>query len=194
MYIPRAVPKVSTAQSTIPGDVRMPHKGDGIPLGKRRSPADKAANGLPVSDGNTMNARKERWASGNRGGRSDRGFTLLELMIVLAVMGILLAIAQPNLKQAITRAKESVLREDLFQMRDALDQYYADSGKYPAQLLDLVNTSDKSRSYLRDIPKDPFTGAADWVTISLDTEDGGVFDVHSSSTLVAANGTAYNTW
>ena len=115
-------------------------------------------------------------------------------MIVLAIMGILITIAEPNLKQSITRAKESVLREDLFQMRDALDQYYADSGKYPAQLTDLLNQSDKSRSYLRDIPKDPFTGAADWVTVSLDTEDGGVFDVHSASPLVATDGTAYNVW
>ncbi len=125
---------------------------------------------------------------------SDRGFTLIELMIVLAIMGILLTIAQPNLKQAITRARESVLREDLFQMRDALDQYYADSGKYPSQLADLVNATDKGRSYLREIPKDPFTGAPDWVTVSLDTEDGGVFDVHSASPLVATDGTAYNSW
>jgi len=133
----------------------------------------------------------------SRGGcrrAGDGGFTLLELMIVLAIMGILITIAEPNLKQAITRAKESVLREDLFQMRDALDQFYADSGKYPAQLTDLLNQSDKSRSYLREIPKDPFTGAADWVTVSLDTEDGGVFDVHSASPLVASDGTAYNSW
>lgn len=126
--------------------------------------------------------------------RSQLGFTLLELMIVLAVMGILLAIAQPNLKQAITRAKESVLREDLFQVRDALDQYYVDNGKYPSQLTDLVNESDKGRSYLREIPKDPFTGAADWVTVSLDSEDGGIFDVHSASPLVSASGSPYNGW
>ncbi len=124
----------------------------------------------------------------------EGGFTLIELMIVLAIMGILITIAEPNFKQAITRARESVLREDLFQMRDALDQYYADSGKYPAQLTDLLNQSDKSRSYLREIPKDPFTGAADWVTVSLDTEDGGVFDVHSASPLVGSDGTPYNGW
>jgi general secretion pathway protein G len=125
---------------------------------------------------------------------SERGFTLLELMIVLAIMGILLTIAQPNLRHAITRAKEAVLQEDLFQIRDALDQFYADTGKYPAQLTDLVNDSDKGRSYLRAIPKDPFTGTTDWVTISLDTEDGGIFDVHSASPLVATNGTPYNSW
>lgn len=126
--------------------------------------------------------------------RSQRGFTLLELMIVLAIMGVLITIAQPNMKQAVIRAKEAVLREDLFQMRDALDQYYADNGKYPVQLGDLVNRTEKSRSYLREIPKDPFTGADDWITIGLEGEDGGVFDVHSASPLVATNDTPYNTW
>ena len=125
---------------------------------------------------------------------SDKGFTLLELMIVMAIMGILITIAQPNLKQSIVRAREAVLREDLYQIRDALDQYYADNGKYPGQLADLVNESEKTKSYLRDIPKDPFTGSADWITIALESEEGGVFDVHSASPLVATDGTAYNTW
>ena len=127
-------------------------------------------------------------------GLSDRGFTLLELMIVMAIMGILITIAQPNLKQSIVRAREAVLREDLYQIRDALDQYYADNGKYPGQLADLVNESEKTKSYLRDIPKDPFTGSADWITIALESEEGGVFDVHSASPLVGTDGTAYNTW
>jgi general secretion pathway protein G len=127
-------------------------------------------------------------------GLSERGFTLLELMIVMSIMGILLAIAQPNLKLSIVRAKEAVLREDLYQIRDALDQYYADNGKYPAQLADLINESDKIKSYLRGIPKDPFTGADDWITVALEGEEGGVFDVHSASPLVGTDGTAYNTW
>ena len=125
---------------------------------------------------------------------SDRGFTLLELMIVLAIIGVLVTIAVPNLKTSITRAREAVLREDLFQMRDALDQFYADNGKYPSRLEDLVSESEKSKSYLRSIPRDPFTGAPDWITVALDTEDGGVFDIHSASPLVATDGTAYNTW
>jgi general secretion pathway protein G len=125
---------------------------------------------------------------------SARGFTLLELMIVMAVMGILITIAVPNLRSSITRAKEAVLREDLFQLREALDQFYADNGKYPAQLEDLVSETEKSKNYLRSIPKDPFTGAPDWITVALDTEDGGIFDVHSASPLVALDGTAYNTW
>ena len=125
---------------------------------------------------------------------STSGFTILELMIVLAIIGVLITIAQPNLKTSITRAREAVLREDLFQMRDALDQFYADNGKYPAQLEDLVSQSEKSKSYLRSIPKDPFTGATDWITVALDTEDGGIFDIHSASPLVATDSTAYNTW
>lgn len=127
-------------------------------------------------------------------GLADRGFTLLELMIVITIMGILITIAQPNLKQSIIRAREAVLREDLYQIRDALDQYYADNSKYPGQLADLINQSEKAKSYLRGIPKDPFTGAADWITIAFEAEEGGVFDVHSASPLVGTDGTAYNTW
>jgi general secretion pathway protein G len=131
---------------------------------------------------------------GRRAARPQRGFTLIELMIVLAVLGILVAIAQPNLKRSIVRAREAVLREDLFQMREALDQYYADNAKYPAQLEDLVGKSDRSRSYLRELPKDPFTGEANWITVNLDGDDGGIFDVHSASPLISVDGTAYNTW
>ena len=125
----------------------------------------------------------------------SNGFTLLELMIVMAIMGILITIAQPNLKQSIVKAKESVLKEDLFQMREAIDQFYADNGKYPQMLDELINSDDRSRSYLRDLPKDPFTGEANWITVSpADGEDGGVFDVHSASDLLAVDGTPYNIW
>jgi len=146
---------------------------------------------------------------------STRGFTLIELMIVLSIMGVLLSIAVPNIRQSLIKAKESVLREDLFQMREAIDQYYADNGKYPDALTDLLNKEDKTRSYLRAIPKDPFTNAEDWITVapeggaeggtggsSEDAEDsasesgslGNVFDVHSASELIAIDGTPYNTW
>jgi general secretion pathway protein G len=126
---------------------------------------------------------------------NERGFTLLELLIVMAVMGILMAIAAPNLKQSIVRAREAVLREDLFQMREAIDQYYADNGKYPGTLADLINTQERSKSYLRVLPKDPMTNAEDWITVAPESsEEGAVFDVHSASPLVAIDGTAYNTW
>jgi len=123
-----------------------------------------------------------------------RGFTLIELLIVIAIMGILIAIAQPDLKWAITRAKEAVLKEDLFQLRDAIDQYYADTGRYPAALTNLFSEQDKLKSYLRSIPIDPFTRSADWITVALEGDEGGVFDVHSASPLVARDGTPYNTW
>ncbi len=107
-------------------------------------------------------------------------------MIVISIMGILIAIAAPNLKVSIIRAREAVLREDLFQMREAIDQYYADNGKFPPTLKDLINAQDRTRSYLRDIPKDPFTGADDWITVAPEGTDaeGGVFDVHSASPLL----------
>jgi general secretion pathway protein G len=143
---------------------------------------------------NNTNGNDATRCSAFRISRASRGFTILELMIVMAVMGILITIAQPSLKSSIIRAREAVLRENLFQMREALDQYYADSGKYPSQLADLVNQTEKAKGYLRAIPKDPFTGATDWITIALESEDGGVFDVHSASPLVALDGTAYNAW
>jgi general secretion pathway protein G len=142
-------------------------------------------------------------ATAVNGQNVSRGFTLIELMIVMTIMGILITIAAPNLKQSIVRAREAVLREDLFQMREAIDQYYADNGKYPAALSDLINTQDKAKSYLRAIPKDPFTNAEDWVTVASEGSgegagDGsgetGIFDVHSASPLVASDGTTYNIW
>jgi general secretion pathway protein G len=133
------------------------------------------------------------------GQRFSRGFTLIELMIVMAIMGILITIAAPSLKQSIVRAREAVLREDLFQIREAIDQYYADNDKYPAALNDLINTQEKSKSYLRGLPKDPFTNAGDWITVAAEGSgegggESGIFDVHSASPLVALDGTAYNTW
>ncbi len=125
---------------------------------------------------------------------STRAFTLIELMIVISIMGVLISIAQPSLKYAIIRAREAVLKENLFQMRDAVDQYYADNGKYPGVLAELINEQDRPKSYLRSIPKDPFTGAADWITVAPQGEEGGVFDIHSASPLVGQDGTAYNTW
>jgi general secretion pathway protein G len=125
----------------------------------------------------------------------EPGFTLIEIMVVLAIIGILVTIAEPLLTRSIIRAREAVLREDLFQMRDAIDQYYTDNGKYPATLKDLVNTQEGTKSYLRDVPRDPFTRTDDWIIVAPESgEEGGVFDVHSASPLVATDDTAYNTW
>jgi len=127
--------------------------------------------------------------------RRDRqaGFTLLELMIVIVVMGILVAIALPNYRTAILQAREAVLKEDLYRFRDLIDQYYADKGKYPASLDTLVEDG-----YLRKMPVDPITAAPDWTPVlQEDTEPGeepGVYDVHSTSEAVSLSGTPYKEW
>ena len=137
-----------------------------------------------------MNIKSGKKRSGNQ-----LGFTLIELLIVMAIMGILIAIAAPNLRQSVVKAREAVLKENLFLLRAAIDQYSADNDAYPAALADLINTQERSRSYLRAIPKDPFTNAEDWITVAPEgSEEGGVFDVHSASPLVALDGTTYNTW
>ena len=126
----------------------------------------------------------------------EGGFTLIELMIVMSLIVILASIALAVYTNSVTRAKESVLKEDLFRMRDAIDQYYADKGKYPATLQDLV--ADK---YIRSIPVDPFTQSADtWRTIDAPpdpnnpTADLGVYDVRSGSDQKALDGTNYSDW
>lgn len=127
--------------------------------------------------------------------RSQAGFTLIELLIVMAIIGILVSIAQPSFQKTVVRAREVVLKDDLFQIREAIDQFYVDNGKYPDQLNDLVSTQDQAKSYLRALPKDPFTSAPDWITVApSENSEGGVFDVHSASPLVALDGTSYNSW
>ena len=126
----------------------------------------------------------------------ERGFTLIELMIVMALIVILASIGLAIYTNSVTRAKESVLKEDLFRMRDAIDQYYSDKGKYPATLPDLV-----SEKYLRSIPVDPFTNSADtWREVPAEpdptnpTVQSGVYDVRSGSELKALDGTNYSDW
>lgn len=125
----------------------------------------------------------------------NQGFTLIEMMIVLSIMLILVAIAIPAYNQSVLRARESVLRQDLFQLRSLISQYTLDKQKAPQALEDLVTAG-----YLKQLPKDPMTGAADWeavqedYTLSVEQQDTGIDDVKSSSTQVASDGTAYNTW
>jgi len=124
----------------------------------------------------------------------SRGFTLLEMMIVIIIMGILLSIAIPIYNQSIVRARESVLHNDLFEMRHLIYQYTLDKQKAPQSLDDLTPV------YIKQIPKDPMTGEANWevaqedVLLSVDQQDPGIDDVHSASTALSTEGTAYNTW
>jgi general secretion pathway protein G len=106
------------------------------------------------------------------------GFTLVELMVVLAIVALLLSIVAPHYAGRVTRAEETVLRENLALMRDALDQHYADAGRYPERLEELV-----ARRYLRALPVDPLTqSSATWVVVPpAQPEKGGVYDVHSGA-------------
>ena len=128
--------------------------------------------------------------------RQQRGFTLIEMIIVCAIISILLGIMVPIYRIHILHANEAVLKEDLYNMRQAIDQYTQDKGKAPQALDDIV-----SAGYLHAIPKDPFTHAADsWQTVqedvltSIDQTQPGINDVKSGSSLVSSEGTAYNTW
>ncbi len=123
--------------------------------------------------------------------KGSPGFTLIELMIVVSIVGILATIALPMYQHSVIRAKEAVLKEDLFQMREAIDQYYADHGEFPPTLSTLVE-----KRYLRTIPVDPFTDSSEtWIEVPPDDPElGGVFDVHSGSDLIGLNGVPYNEW
>src|SRR4051794_21115404 len=122
------------------------------------------------------------------------GFTLLELMIVISIIIILASIALPQYQKTIMHARETVLKDDLFNMRKLIDQYSADKGKLPQSLDDLV-----SAGYMREVPKDPITDNKDWTIATgedpYSTEGGtGVTDVHSSSSEVSTEGTPYSEW
>jgi general secretion pathway protein G len=127
--------------------------------------------------------------------RRTRGFTLVEMLIVLSIISILVAIALPQARTNIVLARESVLKEDLFRFRELIDQYYADKGRYPASLATLTE-----EGYLRRIPADPMTGAADWQEVPAEpdpdnpSDPGGVYDVHSSSTNPSLAGEPYSEW
>lgn len=118
-------------------------------------------------------------------------FTLIELLAVLAIIALLLTIAVPRYFGSLDRSKEAVLKEDLYQMRDAIDKYREDRGKYPASLEALV--TDR---YLRALPVDPVTGSsATWVVVAPDDpEQGGVYDVRSGAQGRAADGSPYRDW
>ncbi len=122
-------------------------------------------------------------------GTGERGFTLLELMSIVTIVGILVTMAVPSYQQSVVKAREAVLMRDLFTVRDLLDQHRADKGKYPDSLTDLVKVG-----YLRTIPMDPFTGSTSTWQEIIETTEGGLFDIHSGSDLIGTNGVPYNQW
>jgi len=123
--------------------------------------------------------------------RPRSGFTLIELLVVMAIIALLLSLAIPRYFGSLERSKEAVLREDLFQLRDAIGKYYGDKGKYPESLDALA-----SEKYLRKVPVDPITeSTATWVIVAPeDPLKGGVYDVRSGAQGKASDGTVYAEW
>jgi general secretion pathway protein G len=124
--------------------------------------------------------------------RKERtAFTLVELLVVIAIVGTLLTIAVPRYFASVERSKEAVLKENLAVMRDALQKYYGDKGKYPDKLEELA-----AAKYLRRIPIDPMTSSSEtWVIVPpKDSEKGAVYDVHSGAPGKGLDGTAYAEW
>ena len=128
--------------------------------------------------------------------RPQPGFTLIELMIVIFIIVTLVSIAAPMYSQSVVRAKEAVLRQDLYQLRQAIDQYTLDKLKAPQTLDDVV-----AAGYLKSLPKDPFTNKSDsWQPVqedtlqSIDQTEPGISDVHSGATGNGADGSPYNSW
>lgn len=129
-------------------------------------------------------------------GRRARGFTLVELLVVISLISILAAMGLVQYKNSIVRTQEATLKTDLFRMRDAIDQYYADKGKYPASLDALV-----SDGYMRKLPEDPVTKSADsWQTVPAEPDpnnpsaEPGVYDVKSGAPGTALDGSNYSDW
>lgn len=120
-----------------------------------------------------------------------RGFTLIELLVVMALIGMLLSLSVPRYFGNVDKAKESVLRQDLAQMRDAVDKYFGDVGRYPESLEEIVE-----KRYLRKIPVDPITDRADsWIVVAPEKKEAGkVFDVKSGAPGKARDGSDYATW
>ena len=128
--------------------------------------------------------------------RRERGFTLIELIVVMSLIILLATIGLTAYRSSVQRGREAVLREDLYRMRDAIDQYYADKNKYPADLNELV-----SGSYMRRVPVDPMTQSADtWQVVPAEPDpnnpstEPGIYNVTSGSEAVALDGTKYSDW
>ena len=129
---------------------------------------------------------------------AKKGFTLIEILIVVTLIGILVAILIPQYKYSVLRAKEAVLKENLFQVRDAINKYYFDKKKYPSALEDLVTSR-----YLREVPFDPIAKKHEWQLVTAEPVEGeefdpeeaqGVIDVKSLSQATSLDGTPYADW
>jgi general secretion pathway protein G len=122
---------------------------------------------------------------------SRKGFTLIELLVVMTIIALLLTIAVPRYFGSLDKSKEAVLKEDLYQLRDAIGKYYGDKGRYPETLDALA-----AEKYLRKVPVDPMTdSAASWVVVAPeDPQKGGVYDVKSGAQGKSNDGSAYAEW
>lgn len=135
---------------------------------------------------------RTRWRARSPGAG---GWTLIEMLVVLSLIMILASLALTQYRNSIQTAKEATLRANLYHMREAIDQYYADKGRYPESLDTLV-----SERYLRAIPKDPMTDVPDWQIIQAESEPGasnlspGIYEVKSASSGTGMDGTPYATW
>jgi general secretion pathway protein G len=166
------------------------------PMTSFRSPALSAA-GESLPRAKPSGSSREPFQTDPLPKKQSRGFTLIELMIVISVILILVSVALPAYNQSIWRARESVLKQNLFALRSVISQYTLDKQKAPQSLEDLV-----SAQYFKQIPIDPMTGRNDSWTVeeetdtimTVDQKEPGIFDVHSGSTAVGSDGTAYNTW
>ena len=130
------------------------------------------------------------------GSRNAAGFTLIELVVVMSLIVLLATIGLTAYKSSLQRGREAVLREDLFRMRDAIDQYYADKGKYPGDLNELV-----SGGYMRRVPEDPITQKSDsWQVVPAEPDpsnpsaEPGIYNVMSGSEAIALDGSKYSDW
>lgn len=134
---------------------------------------------------------RQRWTRSTSDARRSHGFTLVELLVVMALIALLLTIAVPRYFNSVEKSREAVLRANLSLTRQMLDKYYGDNGVYPEGLDALV-----SKKYLRSLPMDPVTGSnATWVIVPPDVpEKGGVFDVKSGASGQALDGTEYKDW
>jgi general secretion pathway protein G len=123
--------------------------------------------------------------------RQGRGFTLIELMVVMVIVSLLITVAAPRYFGSLEKSKETVLRQTLAVTRDALDKYYGDNGKYPDGLEDLI-----AKRYLRALPIDPITGSnTSWTTVAPeDPEKGRVYDIHSGADGIGRDGKPFRDW